>query len=149
MTKLYLLKCINVVIIPNTTYPFVDRKWGLQRRPAVLFFTSERVPIEPGGYRHNQPRYLLQRETALHLWNRWDPVVIVKHITSVRVNENYDMPHATFDRRFFLIFIKNPLLTHTYKKLDTNKILLWDICVRWNVTSKCPWRFLVVWRGAM
>lgn len=67
MTKLHLLKCIYVLTIPSMTCPFVDRKWGLQRRPVVLFFTSERVPIEPGGYRHNQPRYLLQRETALHL----------------------------------------------------------------------------------
>lgn len=29
-----------------------------------------------------------------------ETVVIVKHITSVRVNENYDMPHTTFDKRF-------------------------------------------------
>lgn len=53
MTEIYLFKCIYVLIIQSTTYSFVDRKWGLQRRPAVLFFTSERVSIEPGGYRHN------------------------------------------------------------------------------------------------
>lgn len=54
MIKLYLLKCINVVIILNMIYFFVDRKWGLQRCFVVLFFILERVFIELGGYCYNQ-----------------------------------------------------------------------------------------------